>query len=90
MIDVSQWRVTIGLWCSCVKILAINKGNATSTSSGWVKSLLSGHSDRGVYLIFFIIVFVVLLLIISGDVELNPGPKTGKTILSAHLISFGK
>ena len=78
MIDVSQWRISIGLWCSCVKILAKNKGNMKSTYSGWMESLLLGHSDGGVYQIFFIIVFVVLLLILSGDVELNPGPKTGK------------
>ena len=78
MIELTQWRVSVGLWCSSVKILAKNRGNATYTSSGWVESVLSSYNDGGVYQIFFIIVFVALLLILSGDVELNPGPKTGK------------
>ena len=78
MIDISQWRISIGLWCASVKNLAKNKENATYASSGWVDSVLSSYNDGGGYLIFFIIVFVMLLLILSGDVELNPGPKTGK------------
>ena len=74
MIDICQWRFTIGLWCSCQ--VQITKGTASST--GWTESLWSDLEDCkvGGNLAFSLVVFL-FLLIMSGDIELNPGPKTG-------------
>ena len=84
MIDVSQWRCSIGLWC-CHKIPYITK-NATNgiNTLGWVESLyiwLRGPRDEGhVHMTLSVVLFLLLLLILSGDIELNPGPKTGKQL----------
>ena len=78
MIDVSQWRVTIGLWvCHQISYGSGPNKDTPSTDS-------SGSSINGFTLVrrirdltsFFLVLFL-LLLILSGDVELNPGPKTG-------------
>ena len=76
MIDIIQWRTMIGLWyCH----LMPNKTSSTTDNSEWVKSLLmlvnEGGGDSSV---FSLVLFLVLLLILSGDVELNPGPITGQ------------
>ena len=74
MIDICQWRITIGLWCSCQ--VRITKG--TASSAGWTESPWSNLEDCevGGNLTFSLVVFL-FLLIMSGDIELNPGPKTG-------------
>ena len=81
MIDISHWRVCTGLW-HCYQISAATKkslphGTAVNT---WMESLWSRElgNDGGDNLAFFLVLFFSLLLILSGDVELNPGPKTGK------------
>ena len=81
MIDLCQWRLTIGLWHCCRTPAATKKslphGTAVDT---WMKSLWSRElgNDGGDNPTFFLVSFFLLLLILSGDVELNPGPKTGK------------
>ena len=70
MIDTCQWRIAIGLWY-CHQIPYTTKKGTTIDISGWVKSLWSGYEGGGNLVLFF------LLLILSGDIELNPGPKTG-------------
>ena len=50
---------------------SIQKNNVTQLSVQW--------SGGGSGCICCLVVFLLLLLILSGDIELNPGPKTGKT-----------
>ena len=78
MIDISQWRASIGLWY-CHQIPYTTKTTPSTTdTTGWVKSLLMSGDEGGGTLIFSLVLFLLLLLILSGDVELNPGPKTGQ------------
>ena len=79
MIDISQWRGSIGLWY-CHQIPYTTKKGTTTDISGWVESLWSGDEGGG-NLTFSLVLFLLLLLILSGDIELNPGPKTGKHYL---------
>ena len=40
---------------------------------------------------FSLVLLFLLLLILSGDIELNPGPKTGDTLYIAnvlHIVNF--
>ena len=73
MIDISQWRARIGLWC-CRK----NSLWETSTDTA---SVLSGEglprNREGGHNVMSSLVLYLLLLILSGDIELNPGPKIG-------------
>ena len=76
MIDVAQWRVTIGLWC-CHQIPHATKKGATIDISRWVELLWSrGSEHEGGDKLIFLFLFL-LLLILSADIELNPGPITG-------------
>ena len=80
MIDTSQWRVNIGLWY-CHQIPYTTKKGTTATNiSGCVESLWSGGlgDEGGSNLTFSLVLFLLLLLILSGDIELNPGPKISK------------
>ena len=77
MIDISQWRATIGLW-HCHQIPCTTKTTPTTDTPGWIKSLLMSGDEGGGTLILFLVLFLLLLLILSGDIELNPGPKTGQ------------
>lgn len=82
MIDVCQWRVTVGLWyCHQISFIAKKAPQGTSTGliQGWVDLQLFGGTggEIGGNLLFSLALFVLLLLILSGDIELNPGPKTG-------------
>ena len=76
MIDITQWRVGIGLWY-CHQIPSTIKKGTNTDISGWVESLWSGD-EGGNNLTFSLVLFFLLLLILSGDIELNPGPKTSK------------
>ena len=77
MIDISQWRVSVGLWyCHQIPYTA-KKESATTDISRWVESLWSGDEGGG-NLTFSLVLFLLFLLILSGDIELNPGPITGK------------
>ena len=77
MIDTSQWRASIGLWY-CHQISYTTKKGTTTDISGWVESLWSGGSgdEGGGNMTFSLVLFLLLLLILSGDIELNPGPRT--------------
>ena len=76
MIDICQWRSSIGSWyyhqisyhTHCTK-----KSHTSDVATGvtrvrWIKSLT-----------FSLVCRLLLLLILSGDIELNPGPITGNT-----------
>ena len=78
MIDINQWRASIGLWyCHHIPYTS-KKIPSTTDSPGWVKLLLLSGDEGGENLTFSIVLFLLLLLVLSGDIELNPGPETGK------------
>ena len=71
MIDICQWRGSIGLWC-------YHKNNLWGTSTLVASGEVLPKNQAGSYnLMSSLVVFPFLLLILSGDIELNPGPKTG-------------
>ena len=81
MIDICQWRVSIGLWYSHqVSYSTIRNTNSTNGTVHSQSVVESGKST------FPAVVFVLLLLILSGDIELNPGPKKG--ILYINHINY--
>ena len=75
MVDIAQWRASIGSWYR-----QNIKGTANCIAPGWIESLWLGD-DRSSNLAFFL-VFLLFLLIMFGDVELNLGPKTGILLCS--------
>ena len=80
MIDICQWRASIGLWC--LRQMPYNK--ETNSCNGRKESLHSRTSSaryHGCNMVLSIVVFLSFLLILSGDVELNPGPRTGNYYL---------
>ena len=115
MIDISQWRASIGLWYYQICDNSIDKSvlskkwtrakhrkqlsnEATEQddnsetqavqSDGQTPVILSNSSTASTTMKYAnwcgrvqtisLAVFLFLLLILSGDIELNPGPKTGK------------
>ena len=78
MIDVHQWRVTVGLWsCRFLPHLTKRSPHGVTTNTNCVNSLCLKLIIIGGNLIS-LIMFLFLVLILSGDVEVNPGPKIGK------------
>ena len=75
MIDLCQWRASSGLW-NCCK-LPCNVGKSSTLKGGWV---LGRSREKNKRTNIYLILFLSVLLILSGDVELNPGPVTGNTI----------
>ena len=75
MIDISQWRASIGLWYCHHIPYTTKKTPSTTDTSRSIKSLLISGDEGGGTLIFSLVLFFLLLLILSGDVELKPGPK---------------
>ena len=80
MIDITQWRVSVVLW-ACRQM-------SCSTHSKDTQNTESSSSIGGVTIIrkikdiaFSLGVFLSFLLILSGGVELNPGPKTGNSTI---------
>ena len=78
MIDISQWRVSIGLWAchqisysTCSKV-SPNADNSTIDGLTTIRRIKD--------LTFTLGLFLLLLLILSGDIEINPGPKTGNLL----------
>ena len=72
MIDVCQWRASIGVWF-CHQILCTHGSVKTKTSS----PTTSVQNQRTIA----VIISLLLLIALSGDVEPNPGPKSGKLLL---------
>ena len=75
MIDISQWRTSIGLW--------YHSTQRTNTDGGLLWSRRSGDVDDGYLATLSLILFISLLLILAGDIELNPGP-TGIILVLKH------
>ena len=82
MIKISQWRINTRLWHCCHVLRSATKGAVNVT--GLVESLLCSENGDITNLVFSLITFLLLLLILSGDVELNLGPLTGK-YLPVHI-----
>ena len=75
MIDLCQWRASIGLWNCCKWLCYV--GKSSTLKGGWV---LGRSREKNKRTTIYLILFLSVLLILSGDVELNPGPVTGNTI----------
>ena len=78
MIDICQWRASIGLWAchqisysTCSKV-SPNADNSTIDGLTTIRRIKD--------LTFTLGLFLLLLLILSGDIEINPGPKTGNLL----------
>ena len=73
MIDISQWRARIGLWYCRKNSLWETSTDTTPVLSGegFPRNRVGSHNVMSSLVLF------LLLLILSGDIELNPGPKTG-------------
>lgn len=88
MIDVCQWRASIGLWaCHQISYSSAHTKDTPSPDN-------SGSRINGVIVVrrirdltFSLALLLLLLIIISGDVEVNPGPKTetGITLCDMHM-----
>ena len=76
MIDICQWRASIGLWYGH-RLVYFVENQTTSSIMSWVESLWSGGlGDECGGKLVCLVLFLFLLLVLSGDIELNPGPKT--------------
>ena len=87
MIDLMQWRATIGSWyCSCVignhkkklsKRTHEHENVSHSMDEWWIgslKFLLQAILTEAVILSYLIVMKLMILLLLCGDVESNPGP----------------
>ena len=85
MIDISQWRVSIGLWACCqISYSTHSKETPNTKSSSRIDGVTMIRKIKD--LTFSLGVFLSLLLILSGDVELNPGPKTGNPTIKKNIL----
>ena len=85
MIDVNQWRVCIGLWaCHQISYSTHSKETPNTESSSRIDGVTIIRKIKD--LTFSLGVFLSLLLILSGDVELNPGPKTGDSNIKINSL----
>ena len=79
MIDISQWRESVGLWaCHQMSYNIHTKGSSNTESSSRIDGVTIVRKIKD--LTFSLGFFLSLLLILSGDIELNPGPKTGNVL----------
>ena len=85
MIDISQWRLSIGLWaCHQISCSSHTKESSNIESSSRIDLVTTIRKIKDLTL--SIGVFLSLLLILSGDVELNPGPKTGNPTITKRIL----
>ena len=88
MVDIVTWRARIGLFC--VKVGPSGRRAkvlrpfpqwsllSSMTTSSLVHRLMLVHCE-------VVAVVCILLLMLSGDVEINPGPGTGKSSIRHEL-----
>ena len=88
MIDLIQWRVCIGMWCGHMRSVKRKSRLVSNIQSHpgiqWVKDYHREGENVGVCTrtllshnsvwLYTLTVFIFLQLILSGDVESNPGP----------------
>ena len=88
MIDLIQWRATIGTWY-CSSVMGSHKrkrskrrldhgeaSRAHSVDEWWIGSLrlLQAILTEAVILSHSLVTKLMILLLLCGDVEINPGP----------------
>ena len=84
--------------CTCIFTGILLLGNCyqvqcttgvTVTDTNYLQSVVlpGGSSSNLIYNDFYLIVCLRMFLLLSGDVELNPGPITGKHTLNTTLIN---
>ena len=71
--------IGVVIHCYWSKVQCASTGH-TITDSSYLQSILPG-SDISSSDVFYSSVYLINLLLLSGDVELNPGPLTGKHVL---------
>ena len=87
MIDISQWRASIGFWaCHHISYSTHSKETPNTESSSRIDGATIIRKIKD--LTFSLGVFLSLLLILSGDIELNPGPKTGNLLRKKTSSEF--
>ena len=88
MIDLIQWRVCIGMWCGGMKSVKrksrlvsnmqshpdVKDYHWESDNLGVCMNILRALLSHGSVWLYILTVCIFILLILSGDVELNPGP----------------
>ena len=88
MIDLIQWRVCIGMWCGHMKSvkskgrhvnnmqshLGVKDYHSENETPGMCMNILRALLSYTSVWLCTLTVCIFLLLILSGDVESNPGP----------------
>ena len=75
MIDLSQWRTSIGIFNSRVNSGYVDRDYSSSLSNVLLHTVLTVIRDVAVLQLFVhVYVVTVLLLLLCGDIEMNPGP----------------
>ena len=76
MIDLIQWRVCIGMWCCRMKSVKRKSRlvNHESENLGMCMNILRALLSHTSVWLYTLTVCIFLQLILSGDVESNPGP----------------
>ena len=81
MIDLTQWRVCIGMWfCRLKPCKRRSRCCIQHTQLLWTKNCLCETNTLHLYvshtsiLLYTLTVCIFLHLMLSGDVEKNPGP----------------
>ena len=67
MIDISQWRISIGLWHCCH--IPCNTARGAVNVTGLMELLLCSENGGVTNPDFYLVIFLLVLLILSGDVE---------------------
>ena len=70
-IGAQQWRISVGKMDANIKCSIHCRHCGSSTHN----RTMHGHSPKRLYSVFLAL---SLLVALAGDVELNPGPETGK------------
>ena len=75
MIELSQWRTSIGIFNSRVNSGYVDRDYSSSLSNVLLHTVLTVIRDAAVLQLFVhVYVVTVLLLLLCGDIEMNPGP----------------
>ena len=88
MVDIVTWRARIGLFCVGP---SGRRAKVLRPFPQW--SLLSSMTTSSLVHLMLVncevvAVVCILLLMLSGDVEINPGPGTGKSSIRHELRAF--
>ena len=86
MIDIVQWRASIGSWNGCSlssKLVYSHSAKYVSNSTMVFVVLVNCY-----FLLYFLAEIVMILLILAGDVETNPGPLTGTHVCILHVFQI--